>query len=85
VLLYNCHLSDVRAAPILFPDQEEGLPNNFARLLFRMSSVLPEAVRIAAEQERYRVSASSRGFAFNADLRDLISFLDIGTRAANLR
>ena len=27
----------------------------------------------------------SRGFAFNADLVQLIQFLDIGTRAANLR
>ncbi len=85
VLLFNCHLSSHRAQPIVFHDSEDGLADNWARLLFRMSSTLPEPIRLAAEAERYQVSPASRGFAFNAELQDLIRFLDIGTRPGNLR
>lgn len=84
-LLFNCHLSSHRAQPIVFNDSEDGLADKYARLLFQMSSPLPESVRLAAEQERYQVTPNSRGFAFNAELQDLIRFLDIGTRPANLR
>lgn len=85
VLLFNIHLSSKRGTPVRFPDAEEGLPDDYARMLFRMSSLLPEPVRREAAREGFPVSATSRGFAFNADLVSLIHFLDIGTRAANLR
>lgn len=84
-LLFNCHLSSSRAQPVVFDDSEEGLADKYARLLFGMSSVLPEPLRQAAEQERFAVTPDSRGFAFNADLQELIQFLDIGTRPSNLR
>lgn len=41
VLLFNAHLSSQTAAPIQFPDQEDALPGEYARMLFRMSSPLP--------------------------------------------
>lgn len=85
VLVFNCHISSQQATPILFPDSEPGLPNDHARLLFRMSSVLPDAISKAAKSEGFQISAQSRGFAFNADLVDVIRFLDIGTRLDNLR
>src|SRR5262249_49462772 len=85
VLLFNCHLSSHRAQPIVFHDTEDGLADQWAKLLFRMSSPLPEPIRRAAEQERYQVTEASRGFAFNAELQDLIRFLDIGPRPGNLR
>jgi len=84
-LLFNCHLSSSRAQSVIFCDSSEGLADKFAKLLFQMSSLLPEPIRVAAEQERYAVSPNSRGFAFNAELEDLIRFLDIGTRPSNLR
>jgi hypothetical protein len=31
------------------------------------------------------VTEGSRGFVFNADLVQLVQFLDLGTRASNLR
>ena len=67
------------------PDADEGLPDQFAKLLYSMSSVLPEAIREGAQREGFPVSEASRGFAFNADLVELIRFLDIGTRPSNLR
>lgn len=85
LLLFNCHISGTAGESILFADAEEGLPDQFAKLLFSMSSVLPAGIRESAAREGYRVSENSRGFAFNADLVELIRFLDIGTRPSNLR
>lgn len=85
VLLFNAHLSAQRAAPIEFPSSASGLPDHFAELLFRMSSVLPEHMRDVARQEGYKVGDGARGFVFNADMVSVIRFLDIGTRPSNLR
>jgi len=85
LLLFNCHISGTSAESILFADHEEGLPDQFAKLLFNMSSQLPEAIRESAAREGFKVSEKSKGFAFNADLVELIRFLDIGTRPANMR
>ncbi|MBI4582973.1 MAG: VWA domain-containing protein [Planctomycetes bacterium] len=85
VLLFNLHLSSQRASPIEFPDSEADLPDQFAQLLFRMSSPLPSYIRSIAQQEGYKVSEGSRGFVFNADIVAVIRFLDIGTRPSDLR
>jgi uncharacterized protein YegL len=85
LLLFNCHISGAKSESILFADAEEGLPDQFAKLLYTMSSVLPPSIRESAQREGYQVSENSRGFAFNADLVELIRFLDIGTRPSNLR
>jgi uncharacterized protein YegL len=85
LLLFNCHISGTAGESILFSDSDEGLPDQFAKLLFNMSSVLPPAIRDSAQREGYQVSENTRGFAFNADLVELIRFLDIGTRPSNLR
>jgi hypothetical protein len=85
VLLFNVHLSSQRATPIEFPDTEAVLPDQFARLLFRMSSLLPAYMRSIAQEEGYKVSDGTRGFVFNADIVAVIRFLDIGTRPSDLR
>jgi len=72
-------------SPIVYPDSEAGLPDQYAQLLCRMSSVLPPGLLASAQAEGFVVDAQARGFAFNADLVDLIRFLDIGTRHGNLR
>jgi hypothetical protein len=82
VLLLNAHLSDKQLRPIEYPDRQEGLPDSYARLLFRMSSVLPPKLQEAAKAEGFLVTAASRGFVFNADLVAVIRFLDIGTHLA---
>jgi hypothetical protein len=84
-LLFNCHISSDGSAPILFPDDDSGLPNDYARLLFTMSSYLPPAMRTAAQQEGQSASDGARGFAFNADTVTIVQFLDIGTRTSQLR
>jgi hypothetical protein len=87
VLLFNVHLSARRDKPIELPDAEERLPDDFAKLLFRISSVLPPTMQETARREGYLVTDKTRGFVFNADLVSVIRFLDIGTRidTRNLR
>jgi hypothetical protein len=80
VLLFNAHLSDKEVRPLEFPGDEGGLPDKFARLLFRMSSVLPSRLAEAARAEGFPAGRGARGFVFNADLVAVIRFLDIGTR-----
>jgi hypothetical protein len=82
VLLFNAHLSSKDARAIEYPSDESGLPDNFARLLFRLSSELPPRFIEAAKSSGYAVSPHARGFVFNADMVAVIRFLDIGTRVA---
>ena len=79
-LVFNVHLSEVAAMPIQFPDSEEGLPDELAVRLFRMSSLLPEGCRNLAASLDLTMNENSRGFVFNADMTSLVQFLDIGTR-----
>lgn len=85
VLLFNIHLSSRRDMPIEFPDDEVPLPDQYAKLLFQISSALPEHIRGVAHGENYQITDRTRGFTFNADMVALIKFLDIGTRPSNLR
>lgn len=85
VVLLNCHLSSHAAASIQYPDKPDNLPDDYARNLFAMSSVLPPSQVDAARSEGFAVTDQSRGFVFNAELTDLIRFLNIGTRPRNLR
>jgi len=87
-LVFNVHLSKNGAPAVRYPSLEEELPpkDGHCRAMFRMSSPLPQASRERAEALEIPVTEKSRGYVFNADIVDLIQFLDIGTRAAvNLR
>jgi hypothetical protein len=80
VLLYNCHISDEGGKAIVYPDSDSELPDQYARLLYNISSILPDKIRNEAQKLNYPVSEKTRGFAYNADIVELIQFLDIGTR-----
>jgi hypothetical protein len=82
VVLFNVHISASNALPVEFPNQEKELTDQFARLLFRMSSPLPPRLVDAARSDGYSFMPGTRGFVFNADLVSVIRFLDIGTRCA---
>ncbi|MEN6495758.1 MAG: vWA domain-containing protein [Thermoguttaceae bacterium] len=82
VLLFNCHLSMTAADPFLFAASREGLPDDLAKVLFDMSSVLPDPFVRLATAEGVRLQPGSRGMAFNADMVCLIQFLNMGTQAA---
>jgi hypothetical protein len=82
VLVFNAHLSSSPAPPVCFPAEESGLADKYAKLLFRMSSILPPKLMAAARDDGYPINGPARGFVFNADLVAVIRFLDIGTRVA---
>lgn len=85
VLLFNLHISSSNHAPIEFPEGEHILPDDYAKLLYRMSSQLPDYMWTMVQEEGIIISEHPRGFVFNADLVSVIRFLNIGTRPSNLR
>jgi hypothetical protein len=82
VLLFNCHLSLTAADTFMFPASGEVLPDALARVLFKMSSPLPESICQRAIAEGYDLQTGARGMSYNANMVELIKFLDMGTRAA---
>jgi hypothetical protein len=81
VVVYNCHISSsAHTTPILFPETENGLPDEHAVRLFRMSSPLPEAAQNLAGAHGIPVLPNSRSFMYNADAAAIIQLFDIGTR-----
>jgi hypothetical protein len=82
VLLLNCHLSMTAAEPFIFPADDAYLPDELARVLFHMSSPLPDPFLRYAQSEGFPLQPGARGMAFNADMVCLIQFLNMGTQAA---
>ncbi len=80
VLLFNLHISEKSGASIEFPDNENNLPDKYAKLLFRMSSPLPRPMWDEARAAHINVTPTTRGFAFNAELAAVVRFLNIGTQ-----
>jgi len=85
-LMYNIHLSTRGVEPLRYPSTPDALPDDYARLLFRMSSTFPEHVRTYARDGHGIVlSPDSRALVLNADAEQLVKFLDIGSRPATMR
>jgi hypothetical protein len=85
VLLLNLHVSAQGGQAVQFPSSDAALPDQYAKLLFRMSSQLPEHLIKFAQEKSIDVSFESRGFMFNAEAGEIVNFFDIGTRASQLR
>lgn len=85
VLILNLHVSSRPGNPISFPASDSSLPDEYAKLLFRMSSQLPEHLIRVTQEKGHNVSFESRGYVFNAEAGEIVDFFDIGTRASQLR
>jgi hypothetical protein len=85
VLVFNVHISALERNQIQFPDSEDKCPAGNGKMLFRMSSNLTPAMQSLAVEFGFEVSQTARGYCFNAGIESLIKFLEIGTRASNLR
>ena len=85
VLVFNIHLSSAAGNPIELPASPDGLPDKFAKQLFEMSSNLTPFMISRAKELGMPADEGARGFVFNAQPVQVIQFLDIGTRPANLR
>ncbi len=85
VLLFNCHISSAPGVPIAFPNSTEGLPDQYAMMLFNSASELTPYMRETATRYGFNLQSGAKGFTFNADLVLVIQALDIGTRPSELR
>ena len=70
------------AKRLVYPSDSVKLPNEAARSLFEMSSVLPDALRKNANSREVSLEPGARGFIYNATSKDLTTFLEIGTPPA---
>lgn len=80
VLMFNVPPVAYGVDEVLLPSSPEGLPDDYATLLFSMSSELPAQMAEAAASLGYQVRPSARGFLYNAQAASVVEFLDIGTR-----
>lgn len=87
LLLFNVNLSSDTSPAIRYPHSPRGLPDKHARLLYDMSSPLPDFMRadLARQDPPVVTGAGARGFVFNASLRDLIQALEVGTKPRTRR
>lgn len=81
VLIYNIQLSTVATSSAIFPCDVDELPNDkWARLLFDMSSDLPDVYNNAIiNLTKKDIRGAFTGLAYNCDMSKLISLLNIGT------
>ena len=83
-LLFNVHISGDYGDGVFLPADQEQLSGNYARQLFRMSSLLPPIMFGRATGMGLSPAPGARGFAFRAGIERVIELLDIGTRADNI-
>lgn len=79
-LLFNLLISSKEVLADYFPSDETGFTDNCSKLLFRMSSELPQKMWESAKAEGHDVKPHARGVVINADPTAIVRFLDIGTR-----
>ncbi len=85
VLMFNLHVDTESGDETLFPSSEDELPDEYAKLLFRMSSPFPDHLAAVAQGMGYDVTGDSRFFAYKAGMDFIGHFFEIGTRASQLR
>ena len=81
-LVFNLLLSTQPGLSVYFIASEAGLADDYSKLLYRMSSELPQRMWEAAKAEGFAIAPKARGVVFNADPTAVVRFLDIGTRIA---
>jgi hypothetical protein len=88
VLVLNCHISNTGDNEVIFPLTKDELPSNrYSRLLYDMSSVMPEAFNEGISKLRGDgdVLSNYRGMSFNTGIDALFNFIDIGTSGSTQR
>ena len=87
IILINIHISNTEMHnPIIFPTSHSQLPDNkYAKLLFDMSSTMPniynESIR---EMTKEQSAPPYRGMSYNTSITELISMMNIGSISVNL-
>lgn len=92
VLIFNCHITALDVASLTLPSNLREIAAHVspqerecAELLFQMSSPIPATMRTQARNIfGSDLAAGARGFIYNADAKDLINFLNWGTRQTQI-
>lgn len=79
IVLLNLHVSTLEDAAIKFPSAEFSLPDDYSKMLFRMSSFLPNNLVQFANNKGYNVSSESKGFMFNAEAAEIADFFEMAS------
>jgi len=80
VIIMNAYVSNDKDILIQLPSDDTAFSTNkFAKFLYSLSSVLPEAMLAEAINSGFSAKKGARGFIFNADPDTLIRFLRFGT------
>ena len=84
VLIFNCHFTEKRGRPIIFPSSVNDVRNldqqGLAEMMFHMSSPVPERLRTEASKIANKpVVRDTRCYVYNANPDLLIAFLRWGT------
>jgi hypothetical protein len=68
-LLFNVHITNLKAPTVMYPSSEDQLPQDkYAQLLFSMSSEIPETSRaLLSSLLNSSISAGARGLILNGD------------------
>lgn len=81
-LLFNVHITDLKASPVTYPASETELPNDkYAQQLFSITSLIPESSRISLSSLQNKpIQPGARGLIFNGDavsIRQMFTFASI--------
>ena len=81
-LVCNCHITIEKIVRIRFPsssDRAESV-NPFAKIMYHMSSIIPESLReMGISELNLPLEPNSRFFLFNAEVDDMIKFMKFGS------
>lgn len=86
-LLFTLHVSSNQSSnAIVCPHIDELLPDVASKRMFEMSSPLTSnMLSMAKEDYGIDMVEGAKAFVYNANIEQLVTMLDIGTRPANLR
>lgn len=83
VVLFNLHTHAQALVSITFPGTEISLPDQYAKMLFEGSSVLPDLFKkIALKDFGMQLQQDAKAFLLNGAYEVIITALEIGTRAS---
>ena len=78
-IVFNVHLGQTPFNESKFESNESNISNEEGKLLFKISSLVPETYREAARKYEFITSEDSRGFVSNAGPETLIKFINFGS------
>jgi len=77
-ILFNAHIGDSKEKCICSASESE-LPDEQAKFLFKISSIIPDSYKDAAKKQDLNIKLNSKGFVSNAAPETFINFINFGS------